>query len=367
MKVPFLDLEAQYNKIKPEVLKAIEDVLDTRQFIQGSICEDFSKKFLEIHGGNYGVGCSNGTSAITISLRALDIKPGDEVITVANTFFATVEAIAEVGATPILVDCLPDTYGIDTEQIKAKINSKTKAIIPVHLYGNPAQMDEIMKIAEDNNLKVIEDCAQAHLASLNGQAVATFGDAGTFSFYPGKNLGAYGDAGFVLTKDEELQTLVTMHLNHGRIKKYEHDFLAGNYRMDGIQAAVLGVKLKYISDWTEKRITVAKKYDEVLKAKGFKVTEVKENAKCSYHLYVVEVSNRKEVMSALKEVNIGTGVHYPIPMHMQPACSHLGYKKGDFPVSEAAAERIVSLPICPELTDEQIQYVLDNFLKVAKA
>lgn len=366
MKVPFLDLDAQYSSIKEEVLNAIELVLDSKQFIQGNICEKFSEDFLKVHGGEYGVGCSNGTSAITISLRALNIGPGDEVITVANTFFATVEAIAEVGATPVLVDCYPDTYSINVEQIEKAITSKTKAIIPVHLYGNPAKMDQILNLADNHGLKIIEDCAQAHLATYKGKPVATFGDTGTFSFYPGKNLGAYGDAGFVLSKSAELNKLITMHLNHGRTKKYEHDFLAGNYRMDGIQAAVLSVKSKYISEWTNLRIKAAKYYDEKLSNTDLKVITVQEDSKCVYHLYVVEVSNRDEAIKHLNDNGISCGIHYPIPMHMQPACSHLPYKEGDFPVSENASRRILSLPIFPEITREQQDFVISKLLEVAK-
>lgn len=366
MKVPFLDLDAQYQSIKIDILSAIEAVLDSKQFVQGKICEDFSKKFLEVHGGGFGVGCSNGTSAITISLRALNIGPGDEVITVANTFFATVEAISEVGATPVLVDCVAETYSINIDQVKKAVTSKTKAIIPVHLYGNPVKMDEIMNIAKSHDLKVIEDCAQAHLASYKGQPVATFGDTGTFSFYPGKNMGAYGDAGFVLSKNEELNNLITMHLNHGRTKKYEHDFLAGNYRMDGIQAAVLSVKAKHINEWTDKRIKVASYYDSLLEDSGLKVIKVQDNGKCVYHLYIVEVSNRDEVMKYLADNDIACGIHYPVPMHLQPACKELGYSKGDFPISEETSQRILSIPIFPEITKEQQDYVIEKLLSVAK-
>ncbi len=366
MAVPFVDLAAQYDKIKPEILKTIEEVLDSRQFIMGEYEQKFSKEFCEIHGSKFGVGCSNGTSAITVALRSLDIGPGDEVITVANSFFATPEAIVEVGATPVFVDCESQGYGIDCVQLEAAVTEHTKAIIPVHLYGNPANMHEVKRIADKYELKIIEDCAQAHLASIDGKAVGTFGEFGTFSFYPGKNLGAYGDAGEVITQDEELLKLATMNINHGRTKKYEHDFCAGNFRMDGIQAAILSVKTKYISQWTDQRIAAAKKYDECIKTKGFKTIDVSEGSKCAYHLYPVEVSNRDEVMKVLKEKGIGCGIHYPIPLHLQPALDGLGYKKGDFPVSESSAERMVSLPIFPEITDAQINEVVEVFLGIAK-
>lgn len=366
MSIPFVDLEAQYNQIKPEVLEAVNEVIESRKFIMGDYEKKFAKDFCEVHGSKYAVGCSNGTSAITVALRCLGIKTGDEVITPANSFFATPEAIVEVGATPVFVDCLSDTYSINLQELESSITDKTKAIIPVHLYGNPSDMEAIKKIADKYDLKIIEDCAQAHLAKINGKSVGTFGEFGTFSFYPGKNLGAYGDAGEVITQDESLLRAATMHINHGRTKKYEHDFCAGNFRMDGIQAAVLSVKSKYISKWTENRIAAAKQYDEALKAKGFKTLEVKEGNKCVYHLYPIEVSNRDEVMEHLKSKGIGCGIHYPIPLHIQPALKYLGYEVGHFPVAEKAALRMLSIPIFPEITPKQIQTVIDTFLEVAK-
>ena len=367
MPVPFVDLEAQYKQIKPEVLRAVEEVIDSRKFVMGDYEREFSKGFSEIQGSKFAVGCSNGTSAITVALRALGIKAGDEVITPVNSFFATPEAIVEVGATPVFVDCEPSGYSIDLNELEAAINEKTKCIIPVHLYGNPSDMISIKAIADKYNLKIIEDCAQAHLASIDGKGVGSFGEFGTFSFYPGKNLGAYGDAGEVTSQDEQLDKLATMHINHGRTKKYEHDFCAGNFRMDGIQAAILNVKLKYISEWTDNRIKAAACYDAVLKEKGFKTLEVKAGNKCVYHLYPVEVSNRDEVMEHLKQVGIGCGIHYPIPLHLQPALSYLGHKSGDFPITESASLRMISLPIFPEITEEQINLVISEFLKVAKA
>jgi dTDP-4-amino-4,6-dideoxygalactose transaminase len=366
MKIPFVDLDAQYQSIKPEILKAIEGILDSKDFIQGKSVEDFSKKFNEVIGTKHTVGCANGTSAITVAFRSLGIGHGDEVITVANSFFATPEAIAEVGATPVFVDCEPDTYSIDVKQIEAKITNKTKAIVPVHLYGNPADMNAITALAKKHNLKVVEDCAQSHMATLDGRATGTFGDAGTFSFYPGKNLGAYGDAGAIITQSDDLHQNLAMQVNHGRTKKYEHDFLAGNFRMDGIQAAVLSVKLKYLNDWTNKRIFFAERYNELLKASGLKVIKLRPGAKCVYHIYLVEVSNRDEVMNHFKEMGIQCGVHYPIPLHEQPALKHLGYKKGDFPVTERCSQRILSLPMYAEFSTEMQDVVVKELLKVAK-
>lgn len=367
MKVPFVDLDAQYQSIKPEVMKAIEGILDSKDFIQGKSVDEFCELFNKTHGTKYTIGCANGTSAITVAFRSLGIGHGDEVITVANSFFATPEAIAEVGAKPVFVDCDPKTYGIDVSQIEGKITSKTKAIAPVHLYGNPSDMEAIMKIAKKHNLKVVEDCAQSVMATLNGKATGTFGDVGTFSFYPGKNLGAYGDAGACITQDEDLRQNLAMQVNHGRTKKYEHDFLAGNFRMDGLQAAILSVKLKYIGEWTKKRQAHGARYNELLKGSGLKVIETLPGAECVYHIYLVELSNREEVMNHFKEMGIACGIHYPIPLHLQPALSGLGYKKGDFPVTEKCSERILSLPMYPEMTKEMQDHVVKELLKVAKA
>lgn len=366
MTIHFVDLDAQYQSIKPEVQAAINGILETKDFIHGKSVEKFSKHFSEVQGSKYTVGCANGTSAITVALRALGVGPGDEVITVANSFFATPEAIAEVGARVVFVDCEKETYGIDISQIESKITSRTKVIIPVHLYGNPVDMESLMKVAHKHNLKVIEDCAQSHLATWNGKGTGTFGNAGTFSFYPGKNLGAYGDAGAITVQDQKLHELVSMHVNHGRIKKYEHDFCAGNFRMDGIQGAVLDVKLKYLKDWTDKRRELACHYESFLSKVGAKTIGVKPAAKCVYHIFLVEVENRDEVMKHFKNLDIGCGVHYPIPLHLQPALKDLGYKKGDFPITERAAERILSLPMYAELTKAEVEKVCTELIKVAK-
>ncbi|WP_419168989.1 DegT/DnrJ/EryC1/StrS family aminotransferase [Halobacteriovorax sp.] len=363
MKIPFLDLEQQYESIKSEIKESINNVLDNRNFINGPETKSFEKNFLEVHGAKYGKGCSNGTSAITIALRSLNIGPGDEVITATNTFFATIEAIAEVGAKIVLVDCDADTYSICPKHVQEVVNEKTKAIIPVHLYGNPCDMDAITKIANEHNLYIIEDCAQAHLASFKGQAVGTFGEAGSFSFYPGKNLGAYGDAGFTICNSPELEKKISMHINHGRTLKYEHEFLAGNYRIDEIQSAILNVKTKYIAEWTQKRIEAAKYYDSKLSDK-FKVIKRLDDVKAVYHLYVIEVENRDKVLKSLKEAGISCGIHYPIPLHLQPACKQLGYKLGDFPVAEESSKRLLSIPIFPEITREQQDFVIENLLKI---
>ncbi len=366
MTIHFVDLDAQYQTIKGEVQAAINGILESKDFIHGKSVEKFAKNFAAAQGSKHCVGAANGTSAITVALRALNVQPGDEVITVANSFFATPEAIAEVYAKPVFVDCDADTYSIDISQIEKKITNRTKAIIPVHLYGNPVDMDALMKVANKHNIPVIEDCAQAHLATWNGKGAGTFGAAGTFSFYPGKNLGAYGDAGAITVQDDKLHQSVAMHVNHGRTKKYEHDFCAGNFRMDGIQAAVLDVKLKYLSQWTEKRRELAAVYESILKPAGFKTIGVRKEAKCVYHIYLLEVSNRDEVMNHFKTLDIHCGVHYPIPLHLQPALKHLEHKKGDFPVTEKASERILSLPMYAELSKAEVEKVCAELMKVAK-
>src|SRR3989339_1470557 len=364
MKIPFLDLDAQYRSIKDDIDQSIARVIETKNFIQGKFVDEFCLNFTKVHGGEHAVGCANGTSAITVLLRALGVGPGDEVITVTNTFFATLEAIHEVGAKIVLVDCLADTYAMNVDEAASKISSRTKAIIPVHLYGNPVEMRKVVKLAKKHDLMVIEDCAQAHMATFENQAVGTFGSGATFSFYPGKNLGAYGDAGLVLCKDSSLRDAVSQHVNHGRLGKYEHAFFAGNFRMDGLQGAVLNTKLKYIGEWTKKRINNAQIYDRLLKKNGFKVIEVTSGAKCVYHIYLVEVSNRAQVMEDLKDKDVESLIHYPVPMHLQPALQDMKFKVGEFPVAERATSRIMSLPMFPELTEEQINYVVKNFLEV---
>ena len=263
---------------------------------------------------------------------------------------------------PFSSTAVQKTYGIDCSLIEKAVTKKTKAVIPVHLYGNPCDMETLCELAKNHKLDIIEDCAQAHLATYKDRPVGMFGRAGTFSFYPGKNLGACGDAGFVLTDTETFLQKVSMHVDHGRKTKYSHDFMAGNYRMDDIQAAILSVKCKYITQWTELRIQAAKKYNDLLGPYGLKVIEVLPEAKCVYHLYVVEVDCREKIMKEFKAQKIGCGIHYPIPMSLQPACSFLGHKKGDFPVSEKVAERILSLPMYPELTETSIKNVTE-FLK----
>ncbi|HMN68501.1 MAG TPA: DegT/DnrJ/EryC1/StrS family aminotransferase, partial [Bdellovibrionales bacterium] len=328
--------------------------------------EKFGRDFLNLHGGKYGVGCANGTSAITVALRALGIGAGDEVLVPNNTFFGTLEPIVEVGAVPVLVDIDETHRQFDLKQAEKKITAKTKAMIPVHLYGLPEPMDQILAFAGAHKLKGVEDCAQAHLAKWNGKAVGTFGDLATFSFFPGKNLGAFGDAGFILTENEKLFHFVKRYIDHGRTDKYTHEFFGGNFRMDGMQGAVLSVKLTKMLEWTERRRALARAYDEALSPKGLRVLKPRPGAIPVYHLYVVEVANRGDVMSAFKAADIGYGVHYPMTMNQQPALASYGYKKGQFPVSENMSSRILSLPFFPEMTPEQMRRVVEVFLSVAE-
>ena len=365
-KVPFMDLESQFKSLEPQLRGAIEEILQSRAFIKGPAVERFNKNFLKLHGGTYGTGCSNGTSAITVALRALGIQAGDEVLVPNHTFFGTIEPIVEIGAIPVLVEIDEKYHQLNLTDAMAKVTKKTKAIIPVHLYGLPEPMDQVMSFARQYKLKVIEDCAQSHLAKWKGQPVGTFGDIATFSFYPGKNLGAYGDAGFILTEDAKLFDWINRYIDHGRQDKYLHEFFGGNFRMDGMQGAVLDVKLAKMTEWTARRRELAKAYDEQLTPKGFRVLTPRPDATAVYHLYIVEVSNRAEVMEHFKKTGIGCGVHYPVTMNCQPAFAPMGYKKGQFPVSERMCDRILSLPFFPEMTLEQMNLALNEFFKVAR-
>jgi len=366
MKIPFMDLGLQFRSLEADLRSALEGVLSTHGFINGPVVQKFNEHFLKVHGARYGVGCSNGTSAITVALRALKIGVGDEVLVPNHTFFGTVEPIVEVGATPVLVDVDPEYHQLDLAQAAGKITARTKAIIPVHLYGLPEPMDQVMAFARKHGLKVIEDCAQAHCAKWQGQAVGTFGELATFSFFPGKNLGAFGDAGFISTQQEDLYDFVRRYIDHGRTDKYVHQFFGGNFRLDALQAAVLNVKVAHLESWSQRRRELAKTFDECLVPKGVQVLKPREGATPVYHLYVVQVSNRQEVQTRLQQAGIATGVHYPMTLNAQPAFADRGYKPGQFPVSERWSERALSLPFFPEMTMEQVELVVEEFLRVAE-
>jgi dTDP-4-amino-4,6-dideoxygalactose transaminase len=360
MQIPLVDLKAQYLNIRQEIDTAIKEVFDNTAFILGEKVEDFEKKFADLCGTKYCVGVNSGTSALRIALLALGVKPGDEIITTPFTFIATTEAISHIGAIPVFVDIDDKTFTIDPKKIEEKITGKTKAIIPVHLFGQCADMDPILEIARKHNIRVIEDAAQAHNASYKGKKAGSMGFASCFSFYPGKNLGAYGEAGAICTNDEEFAKKSILLRQHGEIKRYYHDIIGDNCRMEGIQGAVLGVKIKYIEEWNEKRRSNAKKYNELLEKFNLTCPFEAGYAKHIYHLYTIRIENRDELRDFLGEKGISTGIHYPIPIHLQKAYESLGLKEGSFPVSEKVANEILSLPMFPELTEEQIQYIASS-------
>lgn len=357
--IPFVDLKAQYDSIKDEIDEAIQNVLNNTSFIMGEELKKFEEEFAKFCDVKYAIGVANGSDALILALRACGIGEGDEVITVPHTFISTTEAISNVGGKIVFVDINPKTYIIDVSKMEEKINERTKAIIPVHLYGQPADMDHIIELAKKYNLKVIEDAAQAHGAEYKGEKVGSIGDVACFSFYPGKNLGAYGDAGMVVTNNEEIAEKIKLLRNHGRItKKYEHYIEGCSSRLDNLQAAILRVKLRYLYKWNKSRRRNAKKYNELLKNIGGIITPYEaEYAKHVYHLYVIRTENRDKLREELKSEGVVTGIHYPIPLHLQPAYNYLGYKRGDFPVTEEASQKILSLPMFAELSNEDINKI----------
>jgi dTDP-4-amino-4,6-dideoxygalactose transaminase len=356
MRVPFVDLKAQYLSLKGEFDAAILDVVGNTAFVAGRYAATFEEEFAAYIGGKHCVAVANGTDAIEIALQAVGIGPGDEVIVPANTFFATAEAVHNIGAEPVYVDCEPNFYNIDTTKIEAAITPETRAIIPVHLYGLPAEMDAVMEIARKHNLKVIEDCAQAHGAKYRGQAVGTFGDAATFSFYPGKNLGAYGDAGAIVTNDEPVAERSRLIANHGQPLKYRHTIVGRNSRMDGIQAAVLSLKLKHLDSWLDARRSNAARYSELLADTGILLPAAPEHATHTFHLYVIRVKDRDTVATKLGEAGIDTGLHYPTALPFLEIYAG-AYQPSEFPVAYSQMSEILSLPMYAELTGEQIEYV----------
>ncbi len=353
--IPFLDLHAQYRSIKPEVDAAMQRIIDTTAFIGGPAVEAFENEFAAFCTTQHCVGLNSGTAALALLLQASDIGHGDEVITVANSFFASAEAISEIGATPVLIDCNEDDALIDTSQLENAVTPKTKAIIPVHLYGQPADMDPILSIAKKYGLKVFEDACQAHGASYKGRPAGSLADAAAFSFYPGKNLGAYGDAGAITTDDEELARTIRMLREHGSPVKYTHDLVGWNERMDGLQGAVLTVKLAKLRTWNDRRLQVAERYRTSLPSWVVPFTAHADRVS-AMHLFVVRVHDRDRIQKELSAQGIQTGIHYPTPIHLQPAY-HGRWRKGSFPVSEKLAGEILSLPLYPELTDDQVDRV----------
>ncbi|MGB9181835.1 MAG: DegT/DnrJ/EryC1/StrS family aminotransferase [Pyrinomonadaceae bacterium] len=359
--IPFVDLRLQYQSIKGEVDAALARVLDNASFILGPEVQAFEEAFAEYVGARFCVCVSNGTAAIQLALTACGLGAGDEVIVPANSFFATAEGVSTAQATPVFVDADPVSYTIDATKIEVAITERTRAIMPVHLYGQSADLDPLFEIAGRHNLIVIEDAAQAHGSRYKGRRVGALGRAGCFSFYPGKNLGAYGEGGAVVTNDEEVARRVRLLRDHGSERKYVHEIVGYNFRLEGIQGAVLNVKLKYLDRWNALRREHAARYNELLAGSGDALTLPREMpyAEHIYHLYVVQRDARDELQKRLTEAGVQTGIHYPVPIHLQPAYASLGHKAGDFPESERQAERVLSLPMFPELTDEQIMRVVE--------
>jgi dTDP-4-amino-4,6-dideoxygalactose transaminase len=359
MKVPFLDLKAQYVSIQEEVTGAIRQVVEQTAFAGGPFVEAFEKDFAAACQCPHAVGVGSGTDALWLALLALGVGPGDEVITVPNTFIATAEAISICGAKPVFVDIDEKTYTLNPALLDAAITSKTKVVIPVHLYGQCADMDPILAVARRRGLFVIEDACQAHGAEYNGRKAGSMGDLGCFSFYPGKNLGAYGEAGAVVTRNAEWAAWMRMFRDHGQRKKYTHSIVGWNARMDGIQGAVLSVKLRHLPQWNEARRRNARLYTELLAgARGVTCPLEATYAKHVYHIYSVGVSRRDSVIQTLSSKGIACGIHYPVPLHLQEAYASLGAGPGSFPVAEAYASRQLSLPMFAELTSDQIRAVV---------
>lgn len=363
--VPFLDLVAQHRPLQADIDAAIKRIFGNTSFVMGPDVDKFEAAFAEYCGVKHCISVSNGTVALHLALLGLGIGEGDEVITPANSFIATAEAISFAGATPKFVDCLETTSNIDWSKVEAAISPKTRALMPVHLYGQPARMDKLKEIAKRHNLKLIEDACQGHGSLFQGSRAGSFGDAAAFSFYPGKNLGAAGDGGAIVTNDDKLAETLKLIRNHGSAKKYHHDILGHNFRLDSIQAAVLAIKLPHLDEWNAKRREHAAFYDAQLKnLPGISVHEVEADTVPVYHLYVIKVRDRKVVQKALEEANVGFGIHYPIPIHKQPAYAQ--FNSESYPVSEKLAESIISLPMFAELTREQQERVVAALAKASK-
>ncbi|MEA3506713.1 MAG: DegT/DnrJ/EryC1/StrS family aminotransferase [Elusimicrobiota bacterium] len=358
-KIPMVDLGIQYKYLKKDIFKQWEKLCNSTSFILGREVTDFENEYARWAGTEYAVGVSSGTSALHLALEAVGVK-GKKVITTPFTFIATCEAIVQAGGEVVWADIDEKTYTIDPAKIKDKIDGDTVCILPVHLYGHPADMDKINRIANENNLSVIEDCAQAHGAKYKGRKAGTMGDVAGFSFFPGKNLGAYGDAGAVVTDSKEKAELIKRLRVHGSAEKYHHSELGYNYRLDALQAAVLRIKLKYIDEWNEARRENVELYNEALRDTPLTLPEVSEGAEHIYHQYSVLAPDRNALMEKLAADNIATGIHYPIPLHLQPSFKYKGHGKGDFPVAEKVAESCISLPMYPELKSSQIEYIADK-------
>jgi dTDP-4-amino-4,6-dideoxygalactose transaminase len=363
MKINLVDIQKQYREHEKEIDAAIKKVTTKGDFILGEDVKLFEEEFAKFCDTKYCIGVASGTDALFFALKALEIGAGDEVITAANTFIATTLAISMTGAKPVLVDMDPRTYNIDISQIEKKITKKTKAIIPVHLYGQPADIDPIKKLAKKYKLKILEDAAQAQGARYKGKRTGGLGDIAGFSFYPGKNIGAFGDAGAITTNDKKLAEKIILLRNWGMKVKYYHEIKGYNSRLDTIQAAVLRVKLKHLDRWNKRRRSIAKKYDSLFADTSFVIPHMLPDVESVYHVYLIQVPKRDALLEFLKKNDINAGIHYPIPLHLQKANKDLGYKKGDFPNTEQYSKKIISLPIYPELTDEEVEYIVGKVKK----
>jgi len=358
MKVPFLDLKAHHAPLIEEFDRAIREVVESSAFAGGPFVEKFEGEFAAFCGSSHAIAVGNGTDALWLTLLALGVGEGDEVITVPNTFIATAEAITYCKARPVFVDVDPNTFTMNPAKLEESLTERTKAIIPVHLFGQPADMDPILEFARAHGLFVVEDAAQAHGGEYKGRRAGTMGDAGCFSFYPGKNLGAFGEAGAVVTNDPELRKQIQMLRDHGQSQKYYHALMGWNCRMDGIQAAVLSIKLRHLNEANSLRRKHALQYNQAFAGIDGLLTPVEaEYARHVYHVYAIRVQERDALQQGLQEKGVGCAVHYPVPIHLQDACRNLGYTKGAFPIAESLADEFVSLPMFPELTEEQIEYV----------
>ena len=367
MEIPFLDLKAQNRALKKEILRFWEEILDAASFIGGKHVNGFEEEFASACSVKHCIAVNSGTDALRFIFLGLGLRPGDEVITVPNTFIATTEAISQAGGNITFVDINPDTYNMDPAKIQPAITPRTKGIVPVHLYGQTADMDPILAIAEKHGLWVVEDAAQAHLAEYKGRKTGSMGIAAAFSFYPGKNMGACGEGGAVTTNDTDLAAKIRMLRDHGQTRKYHHEIEGYNGRCDALQASALRVKLKHLPIWNEARRKKAQSYFKLLKnIDDVILPKVADGCLPVYHLFVVQVRNRDSVAEALKVKGIGTGLHYPIPLHLQKAYAHMGKTEGDFPVTEACARNCLSLPMFPELTEMQISYVCDCLKEILR-
>ena len=355
--IPFVDLKAQYRSIKSEIDAAIASVLESGQFVLGDEVTAFEEEFAAYCDARFGIAVNSGTSALHLALLAANIGPGDEVITVPFTFVATVAAIRYTGARPVFVDIEPESYTMDVNQLESAITKQTKAILPVHLYGQPADMDPILEIARRHGLVVIEDAAQAHGAEYKGRRVGGIGDLGCFSFYPGKNLGAYGEGGMVTTNNPDYAKTIRMLRDWGQDRKYEHSLRGYNYRMDGLQGAILRVKLRHLEAWTEARRINAVRYNELLSGDGVQTPRQMPYARHVYHIYAIRTSQREVLQQILEAEGIQSGIHYPIPVHLQPAYQDLGYGLGQFPETELAAKQVLSLPMYAEMSADTVSMV----------